>query len=80
VKKIATCREWRPIWLLLAVLCLGFSVSARAQVDDDAFRALVAEFSSANFREKQVVAERLVDTGHRGVRDLVPRVSTLKVT
>jgi len=71
VSKLATCSERRPIWLLLAVLGLGFSVSTRAQPDDDAFRTLVAEFGDANFLGKQAVAERLLDTGHPGVRDVL---------
>ena len=56
--------EWRPFWLLLAVCFLGFSVSVQAQTDDDGFRAIVAEFGDANFREKESIVERLIDTGH----------------
>ncbi len=68
MKKAAKFSEWRPIWLLLAVFfCLGFSTSIQAQTDDE-FRVLVTEFSDSNFREKKVIAERLLDTGHPGVR------------
>ncbi len=56
--------EWRPLWLLLAGCFLGFSVSVQAQTDDDGFRAIVAEFGDANFREKESIVERLIDTGH----------------
>ena len=63
--------EWRPIWLLLAVFCLGFTGPARAQIDDEAFRASVAELGDANFREKEAIAERLLNSGHSGVRDVL---------
>ena len=69
MSKAVNFSEWRPIWLLLAVFFFGFSASSRAQTDD-AFRVLVAEFSGANFVQKQVIAERLLDTGHLGVRDV----------
>ena len=70
MKKAVKFSEWWPIWLLLAVFFLGFSTSARAQTDDR-FRVLVAEFSDANFREKKVITERLLDTGHPGVRGVL---------
>ena len=66
--KVARCGEWRPVWLLLAVCCLGFSVSARAQTNDETFRGIVAELGDANFREKEAIAERLVNTEHSSVR------------
>ena len=69
--KVATYGEWRPVWLLLAVCCLGFSVSARAQTDDETFRAIVAELGDANFREKEAIGQRLFDTGHPGVRNVL---------
>ena len=56
------------MWLLLAVCSLGLPVSAQAQIDDDGFRAVVAEFGDANFREKESIAERLIDTGHASAR------------
>ena len=60
--------EWRPLWLLLAVCFVGLQVSAHAQTDDDGFRAVVSEFGDANFREKEAIAERLLDTGHASAR------------
>ena len=69
--KVVTGGERQLVWLLLAVCCLGFSVSARAQTDDETFRAIVAELGDANFREKEAIAERLLDTGHPGVRNVV---------
>ncbi len=71
MKKVAKFGEWRSIRLLLAVFYFGFPGLTRAQTDDNAFRALLAEFGNANFREKRVVAERLLDTGHPGVRDVL---------
>ena len=40
-------------------------------LDDEAFRSLVDGFRDANFREKQALAERLLNSGHAGVRDLL---------
>ena len=47
---------------------LGLPASAQAQTDDDGFRAVVVEFGEANFREKESIAERLIDTGHASTR------------
>ena len=63
--------EWQLVGLLLAVCCFGFSVSARAQTGDEPFRAIVAELGDANFREKEAIAARLIDTAHPGVRNVV---------
>ena len=68
---VATYGEWRPLWLLLVVCCLGFAVSAKAQTEDEAFRAIVAELADANFREKEAIAGRLLNAGHPGVRDVL---------
>ena len=68
---VATYGEWRPVCLLLAVCCLGFAVSAQAQTEDEAFRAIVAELSDANFREKEAIAGRLLNAGHPGVRGVL---------
>jgi urea transport system permease protein len=62
----ATTGGWQPFWLLLAVCLLGIPVSA--QTDDDSIRAVVAEFSDANFREKESIAARLIETGHTSAR------------
>ena len=59
------------MWLLLAVCFLGLPVSAQAQTDDDGFRAVVAEFADANFREKESIVEQLLDTGHASVRSVL---------
>ena len=56
------------MWLLLAVCFVGLPVSVHAQTDDDGFRAVVSEFGDANFREKEAIAERLLDTGHASAR------------
>ena len=67
-----TSGVWRPLWLLLAVVCfLGLPGSVQAQTDDDGFRAVVAEFGEANFREKESIAERLIDTGHASARTVL---------
>ena len=67
-----TSGAWRPSWLLLAVVCfLGLPVSVQAQTDDDGFRAVVAEFGDANFREKESIAERLIDTEHASARTVL---------
>ena len=54
--------------LLLAWCLLAGPFAAAAQTGDDAFRALVAEFADANFREKEALVERLTATGHSSVR------------
>ena len=69
--KVVTYGEWQLVGLLLAVCCLGFSVSARAQTGDETFRAIVAELGDANFREKEAIAARLIETAHPGVRNVV---------
>ena len=69
--KVVANGEWQLVRLLLAVCCLGLSVSAQAQTDDETFRAIVAELGDANFREKEAIAERLLDTDHPGVRNVV---------
>ena len=69
--RVAISGEWRPLWLLLAVCFLGLPVSAQAQIDDDGFLAVVAEFADANFREKESIAEQLLDTGHASVRSVL---------
>ena len=69
--KVTTFGGRRPIWLLLAVFCLGPGESAWAQMDDDTFRGIVAELGDANFREKEAIAARLIDTAHPGVRNVV---------
>ncbi len=56
-------------WCLL--LLTGPAPAAAADTGDDAFRALVAEFADANFREKEALAERLLATGHPRVRDVL---------
>ena len=56
---------------MLAWCLLAGPVPAAAQTGDDAFRALVAEFADANFREKEVLAGRLLATGHPSVRDVL---------
>ena len=56
------------MWLLLAVCFVGLQVSVHSQTDDDGFRAVVSEFGDANFREKEAIAERLLDTGHASAR------------
>ena len=66
--RISISGEWRPVWLLLAVCFLGLPVSAQAQTDNDGFRAVVAELGDANFREKESIVERLLDTGHASAR------------
>ena len=68
---IATRGERWPIWLLLAVFFLGLSVSAEAQIDDDDFRAVVAELVDANFREKTSLAELLLESGHPGAPNVL---------
>ena len=68
---MATYDKRRPVWQLLAVCCLGFSVSAGAQTDDETFRSIVAELGDANFREKEAIAERLLNADHPGVRDVL---------
>ena len=60
-----------PAWLLLAGCLAAQPVPAAAQTGDDAFRALVGEFAGANFRQKEAIAERLIATGHGGVRDVL---------
>lgn len=60
-----------PVCLLLAWCLLACPVSTAAETGDDAFRTLVAEFADANFREKEALAERMLDTGHAGVRDVL---------
>ena len=61
-------RRW-PARLLLVVGCLAVHpVPAPAQTGDDAFRAVVAEFAGAGFRQKEAIAERLAATGHGSVR------------
>lgn len=65
--KVTKYGEWRPVWLLLAVCCLGFSISAGAQTNDETFRGIVAELGDANFREKEALAEQLVNTEHSSV-------------
>jgi urea transport system permease protein len=62
----ATAVGWQSFWLLLAVCVLGLPVSA--QTDDDRLRAVVAEFSDANFRDKEAIAGRMIDTGHASAR------------
>ena len=69
--KVTTYGGRWPIWLLLAVFCLGPSESSWAQMDDDTFRGIVAELGDANFREKEAIAERLLESGHPGVRDVL---------
>ena len=69
--KVVIYGEWRPVWLLLAVCFLGFPVWASAQTDDDGFRAVVAEFADANFREKESIAEQLLGTGHASARSVL---------
>lgn len=66
--RVVTYGEWQPLWLLLAVCFLLLPVAANAQTADDDFRAVVAEFGDANFREKESVAERLLETGHASAR------------
>ena len=77
--KEARYGEWQPVWLLLAVCWLGFSVSVRAQTDDGRFRAIVAELGDANFREKEAITERLLDTGHPGVREVLTALTDGRV-
>ena len=63
--RVAASGGWQSLWLLLAVVCLlGLPVLVHAQTDDDGFRTVVAEFANANFREKESIAGRLIDTGH----------------
>ena len=69
--RISISGEWRPVWLLLAVCFLGLPVSVQAQTDNDRFRAVVAEFGDANFREKESIAKRLIDTGHASARTVL---------
>ena len=66
--KVVTYGEQQPSWLLLAVCFLLLPVAAYAQTDDDSFRAVVAEFGDANFREKESIAEQLLETGHASAR------------
>lgn len=67
-------RSWRapglrwPAALLLAGCLAAFPAPAPAQTGDDAFRAIVAEFAGANFRQKEAIAERLAATGHGSAR------------
>ena len=68
---MVTFGERLPTWLLLAVLFPPLSGLGNAQTNDSEFRALVAEYSDANFREKQALTESLLDTGHRGIRDVL---------
>ena len=60
---------WQPLWLLLAV-CM-FSLAVSAQTDDDGFRSVVYEFADANFREKESISDRLIDTGHSSARTVL---------
>ncbi len=55
------------MWLLLVGCVLAQPVSAQSG-DDVNFRAVVAEFADANFREKESIAKRLLDTGHGSAR------------
>ena len=57
------------MWLLLAVCMFGLAVSA--QTDDDGFRSVVYEFADANFREKESIADRLIETGHSSARTVL---------
>ena len=66
--KVVTYGEQQPSWLLLAVCFLFLPFAAYAQTDDDSFRAVVAEFGDANFREKESIAEQLLETGHASAR------------
>ena len=63
--------RWIGCLLLAWSLLLACPVPAAAQTDDDGFRALVAEFADANFREKEAVAGRLLATGHPSVRGVL---------
>ena len=58
----------RAAWLLLAGCLAVLPGAAAGQTGDDGFRALVGEFADANFREKEALADRLLDTGHGSVR------------
>lgn len=60
---------WQPLWLLLAVCMFGLAVSA--QTDDDGFRSVVYEFADANFREKESIADRLIETEHSSARTVL---------
>jgi len=58
-------------WLLLAGCLLACPLTAGAQTADESFRAIVTELADANFREKEVLAERAIATGHPAARDVV---------
>lgn len=62
----ATFGGWQPLWLLLALCVLSVTVSG--QTDDGGFGSIVAEFADANFRDKESIADRLVDSGHSSAR------------
>ena len=61
----------RLAWVLLVACLAAHPGVAPAQTGDDGFRDLVGEFAGANFREKEALADRLLATGHGGVRDVL---------
>ena len=61
----------RLAWLLLAGCLVALPGAAPAQTGDEAFRALVGELAGASLREKEEIAERLLATGHGGVREVL---------
>ena len=69
--KVTTYGGWWPSRLLLAVLCVGLTVPVWAQMGDDEFRTAVNSLGESNFREKQEIAGRLLDSGHPGVRAIL---------
>ena len=55
-------------WLLLAGCLLAGPIPTAAQTADESLRALVSELAGASFREKEVLAEQVIATGHPGAR------------
>ena len=68
--RVSPNRRWRAIALLLVagLAVLGPPVWGQAPAEgDDRFRAMVNEFGDANFREKEAIAERLLEADHASV-------------
>jgi len=57
------------LWLLLAA-CL-VARPASGQGPDDEFRNLLAELRDASFADKELIADRLIATGHMGARPVL---------
>ena len=57
------------LWLLLAA-CL-VAGPASGQGPDDEFRNLLAELRDASFADKELIADRLIATGHMGARPVL---------